>query len=297
MAALVPELVNIASDPAVTTTQLLRRTLVAANRLGVPEIVDWLNAELNGYSKDVPSYRVIRGQLMAHHPYNGLIPYRINDDQFMRLVTEHHEVQSIPEIERILQEGREDTLVRYFSPKQEKGMMDRMPFPMRPQIVFGHSQVSGIVEKVRNRILEWALELEGRGVLGEGLTFTQQEKQIVQEQHIHISGVNASQIQIGSNGANQHQANHGVANTAALKSVADALAAALEQSKASGEVADELRAEIATLKAQAASPKPKWEIVKASAKSVKAIVEGAAGSVFGELAKPHVQVLLGMLPS
>jgi hypothetical protein len=168
---------------------------------------------------------------------------------------------------------------------------------MRPQVVFGHSQVSGIVEKVRNRILDWALELEGRGILGEGLTFTQQEKQIVQEQHIHISGVSDSQIQISSDNSNQHQANHRVGDAPALSSVADALAAVLKQSKAAGAMADELRAEIATLKAQAASPRPKWQIVKASAASVKAIVEGAAGSVLGELAKPHVQKLLALLPS
>jgi hypothetical protein len=115
--------------------------------------------------------------------------------------------------------------------------------------------------------------------------------------HSHFGDVSGSQIQIGSNSSSQHQANHTTNDTSALKGVADALIAALEQSKASGDVADELRAELATLRAQAASPKPKWEIVKASAKAVKAIVEGAAGNVLGELAKPHVQTLLGLLPS
>lgn len=61
-----------------------------------------------------------------------------------------------------------------------------------------------------------------------------------------------------------------------------------------GDAADELRAELATLKAQAASPKPKWEIIKATARTIKTVAEGAAGNILGELAKPHVQTLLAL---
>ncbi|MGZ5198880.1 MAG: AbiTii domain-containing protein [Telluria sp.] len=297
MTALVPELVNMASDPAVTTTDLLRRALVVTSRLNVPELVTWVKSELNGYDSDIPDYRVIYGQLMAENPYHGLIPFRITDDSIMEMICAHQECQSIPELERVLAKTSTGYLLRGFPPSQEQILMSTMSYPMRPQLKFVHSQINGIIEKVRNRILEWALDLEARGVIGEGMTFTQRERQMVQEQHIHISGVTGSQIQIGSNSSNQHQANRTEGDTTALKAVADALAIALEKSKTTGEEADELRAEIATLKAQAASPKPKWEIVKASTKSVKAIVEGAAGSVLGELAKPHVQALLGLLPS
>lgn len=296
MTALVPELANMASDPNVATTDLLRRALVAATRLNVPETAAWIKSELDGYDEDVPSYRVIYGELVVHHPYQGLTPYRIKSEELMDMITEHKERQSIPELERVLSKNESNFFTRGFPSQQENLLMQGMPFAMRPQLKFASSQIKGIVERTRNRILEWALELEGRGILGEGMTFTQQEKQIVQEQHIHISGVSDSQIQIGSNSSNQHQANHRAGDSAALKSVADALAAALDQSKASGDAADELRAEIATLKAQASSPRPKWEVVKASARCVKTIVEGAAGNVLGELAKPHVIALMALLP-
>lgn len=299
MTALVPELVNMASDSTVATTDLLRRALVAANRLNLPEISKWVKSELNGYDEDIPNYRTIYGYLMAEHPYNGLIPYLIPDSKALDTITRHQEVQSIPELERILQGAKNGLFVRYFSPEKEAFLMKGMTFKMRPQLQFSPAQIKGIVEKVRNRILEWALELEGSGILGEGLAFTQKEKQMVQELHYHnhFNNVNDSLIQVASNGSTQHQANHLVGNKDALKVVADALAKAVDRSELSNDVVDELRAEIATLKAQAASPKPKWEIVKASAKSVKAIVEGAAGSVLGELAKPHIQALLALLPS
>jgi hypothetical protein len=298
MTALVPELVNMASDPSVTTTQILRRALVVAHRLAVPEIVSWLNCELNGYEVNVPNYRMLRGQLMAHNPYHGLIPFLMKDNESMEAITQHHENQSIPELERISKTDNDHgILVRFFRPSLEQKLMKGMSFPMRPQLQFTYVQIEGIIEKVRNRILEWALDLEIRGILGEGMTFTQQERKMGQEQHYHFGDVSSSQIQIGSNSSNQHQVIDTGGDATALRSVAEALTAALNQSKASGDLADELRAEIATLQAQASSPKPKWEIVKASARSVKAIVEGAAGSVLGELAKPQMLALMAILPS
>lgn len=298
MTALVPELVNMASDPNVTTTDLLRRTLVVASRLNVPDLVLWVKSELNGYECDVPDYRVIYGQLMAVNPYHGLIPFQIDNNKFMELICKHYEFQSIPEIERSLGGASSSGyMVRNFPPDQQSMLMNLMSVAMQPKLRFTLSQVSGIIEKVRNRILEWSLDLEVRGIVGDGMTFTQREKQMVQEQHYHFGDVTGSQIQIGSDSSSQHQQNQTTGDSIALKAVTDALAVALEQSKATGDTANELRAEIATLRAQATSPKPKWEIVKASAKSVKSIVEGAAGSMLGELAKPHVLALMGLMPS
>lgn len=297
MTALVPELVNMASDPAVSTTDLLRKTLVAASRLNVPELVTWVKSELNGYESDVPNYRIIYGELVVVNPYHGLIPFQITSDEIMEMICTHYEFQSIPEIERSLSKLSTGYLVRNFLPEQQRILMDTMQYAMQPQLKFTMAQVSGIIEKVRNHILEWALDLEARGVLGEGMTFTQREKHTVQEQHYHFGDVTGSQIQIGSNSSSQHQANRTAGDIDRLRSVVEAFSASIQQSGVSGALVDELRAELATLRAQAASPKPKWEIVKVTAQSVKAIVEGAAGSVLGELAKPHVQALLGLLPS
>lgn len=292
MSALVPELVNMASDPAVSTAELLRRALVAARRLDAPELVDWISAELNGYKdREIPDYRIIRGQIMVMNPVRGLIPFRVRNAEAFELLTQHPEMQSIPELEELARSDGE--LGRYFPPVVEQRIMQAMQLPMRPQLCFSAVQVKGIVEKVRTRILEWALDLEGRGVLGEGMTFTRQEKQTVQQQHYHFGNVSASQIQISSNGSTQTQANT-TKNTDldALRGLIQALGAALDRGTVLGDAADELRAELATLKAQAASPKPKWEIIKATARSIKTVTEGAAGNILGELAKPHVQTLL-----
>lgn len=292
MSALVPELVNMASDPGVSTTDLLRRALVVARRLAVPELVEWITSELNGYAGEVPDYRKISGQLCAEDPYRGTVPFIVPPDlaEAARRFRLH---QSVPELIQLAQTG--PTLVRYFRDDVQRTLMQMMDegsgFSSRPLIKFSSVQVTGVIERVRSRVLDWALDLEGRGIIGEGMSFTPQEKQAVQEQHYHISNVSGSQIQISSNGSTQTQANTGT-DIEALKGLVQALGAALADAK--GDTADELRADLATLKAQADSPKPKWEIIKATARSIKTVAEGAAGNILASLAQPHMAILMAL---
>ena len=294
MPALVPELVNMASDPAVSASDLLRRALVVARRLDVPDLVDWITSELDGYrEKPVPDYRRIKGRPQVFNPYHGYQPLILPTAEWADAISTANVGQSVPELEQLAQSK---TGIRMnFSARLEHQLMEGMDVPLTPSLGLATVQIHGIVEKVRSRILKWALDLEGRGVLGEGMTFTQKEKQTVQEQHYHFGNVSGSQIQISSSGSTQTQANTTTASDLdALRGLITALGAALDPGSVRGDAADELRAELATLKAQAASPKPKWEIIKATARSIKAIAEGATGNILGELAKPHIATLLAL---
>lgn len=290
MPALVPELVNMASDPAVSTADLLRRALVVARRLAVPDLVEWLSQEMNGYEdrESIPEYRTMWGQLQVLEPVTGAhIPFLIQNAEKDELVRCHREGQPISVLESIA--VGEGEIVKFFPTTIEQKLMDSMRVRMRPRLVFSDAQVRGIVDGARNKILEWALDLEGRGIVGEGMSFTPQEKQAVQAQHYHISNVSGSQIQIGSSGSTQTQANTKGTDIDALKGLIQALGAVLEPVQ--GEVADQLRAALAALKAMAESPKPKWEIIKATAHSIKTVAEGAAGNILASLAQPHIATL------
>ena len=46
MPALVPELVNAAMEPSTSPSDLLRRALVVARRLGVSELTDWISCRI-----------------------------------------------------------------------------------------------------------------------------------------------------------------------------------------------------------------------------------------------------------
>jgi len=288
MPALVPELVNMASDPAVSTADLLRRALVVARRLAVAELIDWINSELTGYRLiEVPEYRQLRGQLVAENPYRGYIPL-FAPPEMAEWLQAFSVRQSVPELIHLL--GGETSIATHFPAELEQRLMSKMEVAMRPALRFSKVQIEGIVETVRSRILDWALDLEGRQIIGEGMSFTPMEKRAVKEQHFHISNVSGSQIQIDSAGATQMQANTTGNDLEALKGLISALSDVLAHT--TSDAADELRAELATLKAQAASPKPKWEIIKATARSIKTVAEGAAGNILGELAKPHLAALI-----
>ena len=200
--------------------------------------------------------------------------------------------QSVPELMQLAQSTT--GIYSHFPANIEHTLMQMMReangVTMRPALRFSTVQVQGVIEKVRSRVLEWALDLEAKGVLGEGMTFTQQEKQTVQ-QHYHFGDVSGSQIQIGSNSSNQTQTQTG-GDTAALSALIELLRDAIQQRRIEAVVRDELQAELATLQAQAASPKPKWAIIKATAGSIKSVLENGTGGVLAAQALPYLTALL-----
>jgi hypothetical protein len=284
----------MASDPAVSVSDLLRRALVVAIRLDVPELVDWITAELEGYqTRAVPDYRSIKGRPQVFNPYHGYQPLILPTLEWDELCSTANVGQSIPELEQL---SKSKTGVHMnFDAELERHLRGSMDIPLTPSLGIETVQVHGIVEKVRSRILKWALELETRGVIGQGMTFTQQEKQLVQPQHFHFGNVAGSQIQIGTSQSTQSQESATqLLDVDALRGLIDALNKAVSLASIQGAAADELRAELATLAAQAASPKPKREIIRATVRSIKTVAEGAAGNILGELAKPHMATLLAL---
>lgn len=280
----------MASTPAVSTADLLRRALVVARRLAVPELVDWINSELNGYTGEVPDYRELRGQLKVMNPINGPIPLTMPSAAATERFSRAEIRQGVPELVELAKSTT--GIYASFTPHIEHDLMNCMAMPMRPVISLSTVQMHGILEKVRSRILDWALDLEGRQIIGEGMSFTPQEKQAVQQQHYHFGDVSGSQIQIGSHDSTQTQANPTGIDLEALKGLINALGTSLELEQ--GDIAEELRAELATLRAQAASPKPKWEIIKATARHIKTVAEGTASNILAGLAQPHVATLLAL---
>jgi hypothetical protein len=70
---------------------------------------------------------------------------------------------------------------------------------IQPFRMFSKPQVSAVFDAVRNRILDWTLNLEAEGILGEGMTFTPQEKdRAAAMTSINIGSVENFQGVIGS---------------------------------------------------------------------------------------------------
>ncbi|MFG0250274.1 MAG: hypothetical protein ACF8OB_15425, partial [Phycisphaeraceae bacterium JB051] len=140
---------------------------------------------------DVPAYRTVTGEVKAYNPYRGWIPLMIEHqdmaDKFNRRVL----TQDIGSMEDLVRDGQNHTLDVPFSSEIENFLMSGMEFRMRPSLKVGSSQVVGILQAVRNSVLNWSLELEEKGVLGEGMSFTSEEKRVAQT----LSTINISSFQ------------------------------------------------------------------------------------------------------
>jgi hypothetical protein len=55
-------------------------------------------------------------------------------------------------------------------------------------------QITAIPEKVKDKVLDWALELEAKGILGENHTFSKEEKAIAHNTTFNISHSHVEQL-------------------------------------------------------------------------------------------------------
>jgi AbiTii len=178
---IVLQLQEIASGSDHGVADLLRKALVVASKLQLPEFKDWILNELNGYTEPsaLPDYRSIRGDLRAQNPYQGLIPFIINNLEIRKTVNLIRIRESITSIEQLVTTQPGGEICYYFAPEQEAALMKMQgAYPLRPLRVVGPNQLLAIIQAVRTRILEWALSLEAEGILGDGLSFSETERKI-----------------------------------------------------------------------------------------------------------------------
>ena len=190
MSSLVLELQRDAYSSVVSTSDLLRKAFVVTKKLGLTDFEKWISLELNGYLEtdiELPQYRVMNGILKAHNPYHGWVDFHIDNSDIAEVASKRGLAQPIGEIENILETQKDDPMcIVYFAPQAVSLLMSIMSTPLTPALQVPKSQIHKITQVVRNIVLEWALKLESDGVLGEGLTFSVEEKQLASSHTYNI---------------------------------------------------------------------------------------------------------------
>lgn len=191
MKSLVLELQAKAVDRDTTVTDLLRMAKMVAVKLELQEFEQWVNSELNGYSETpIPKYRVVRGQMKAVNPVRGLIPVQFPDDDLAKSASERHLMQRISEIEALAAQGNGSLMMPL--PDEMQGLLQKLfRQDMEFKLTFQPIVLVGVVDAVRNVILDWSLTLEKNGILGEGMSFSKQDKDKAHEQSVsyHIGSI------------------------------------------------------------------------------------------------------------
>lgn len=154
-------------------SELLKKAYVVARKLKIDSSEKWLSLELNGYdgvdNKDLPKYRLLRPKIVAFNPYRGYIPVVFPDDIDIPMRN------SLVSIESLLNSSNNGRFYSQVTYKLQKILMKTFNSDFQFSFEYTASELKTIIETVRNLILEWSLKLEENGIIGDDLSFSDDE--------------------------------------------------------------------------------------------------------------------------
>lgn len=210
-------LVNELQESAIKDDVLtvLRKTKRLASKLGLSDIVNWLKFEQNGYpdNDSVPSYRRVNSTVACN--INDYIP--IGFGMIVRGVVDlpsgdldlniplRDSINVILSVIQLVYDGNEHciSIEKEFEYslrqlyKFDPSVSQQVSLLLRPN----RSQVEAIPNLIKDKVLDWACNLESAGILGEGLTFSTQDKEAAHNITLNIE--NSKIDQLNNLGTNQ----------------------------------------------------------------------------------------------
>ncbi|WP_117144351.1 hypothetical protein [Pseudomonas coronafaciens] len=194
-------------DRTIHITDLLRKALLVSRKLKITDIEEWLSDELNGYQgKQVPSYRTVRGELKGFNPYHGWIPMMLGDD-INEMITAMPIFDSVSQIIDLVERTETGSVTMKYPQEMSMTIMRMIGKDIEPVLHLPVHQLVRIVDVTKTKIMDFALDLEARGILGEGIRFSKAEEQLAQSityHTINIQRMDNSQIQQASDGSYQY---------------------------------------------------------------------------------------------
>ena len=157
---------------------LLRKAFLIARKLKLSDFENWISKELNGYSHEDnhPSYRKFTGQLKAWNPINGWIPVIISSKEVYNEICIQYLSNPISNLASFLKENSKLHFPFNDNVNTMLSSMTNSPLLTKYALYVGNNIIDTIIESVKTKVLEWALLLEENNILGNGLTFTNEEK-------------------------------------------------------------------------------------------------------------------------
>ena len=278
---IVQELLQQALDPGLRIGDLLRKTRVVARKLGIEDMAKWVEWEQRGYvdTDDVPDYRQVVGELKAQNPWNGTWMPCILDSETMRKLTRSPCGQPAEEIEdMVARSSPGGTFMMQFDHETRVILSKAFDWEIAPSLHIPISTMHQIVSAVRDRVVEWTMNLDEMGVRGEGMTFTTEERELATTVTFNIGEMHGSQIQQGSSGSSQNITTNLLEANKAAEAVLQALPQlGLDQN---GQMA--LRKAITELQREVNTESPDQSRLRSAAASATEILKSSAGSVLAQ---------------
>lgn len=281
----------------ISVSSLLRTAKVVSTKLDLQDALVWIDRELNGYMdltfEELPPYRRLKGDLKGYNPYHGWQAIQFENPEHAHLFSQAPIGISIGAIEEDLKGGREGNFTFVISPEKKAHLFKSLDYPTDVQLQLGYGAVYNIVDAVRNLVLNWSLELEKAGILGEDMAFSVDERReaapISQQffaQNIGVVGNVSDQAQVSS----QQTAAIDVAlDIAQVKEFASQVQTAIPL--VPDDVREGLKLTVADLDDELAQDAPNQSRLRELLDSVRLVCEGATGN----LAAQGILALLGKI--
>jgi len=274
----------------VDVVAVLRKCKILARRLHSDQFAQWVDWELNGYSKDadVPEYRTVHP---VHYASFSNGHWSVQQQPISTLLLDkewRHLFEPFPYRAGI-------TAVQALAATDGGGMLDRneLRFLLKNKVVdlpchqfwsqISDVELKQIVSAVTNRLLDFVMDIEaenpdaGEAPASEIPVPPETVQQLVQN-HFHGPVGNIAQ---NSSGFSQTAA----LDVGAVRAVVCDVRAELAAVQLEPEARASAEAQLATIEAQIASPTPNEGIVREAGRSLRTILEGA---VAGAIVQPGV---------
>lgn len=295
-------------DNKMPITSALMKAKLACSKLGLAEFGAWVDNELNGYMDKVvtelPEYRKLHGTSEAYSPFQGWQPIIFATSKVETACSFAPVGMTISAIEASLRDTKSDGWFEFPYPT---GLANKM----RKAMSWGDASlrlripvpaVTNIVHAVRNILLEWTIKMEKEGVLGEGLAFSQSDREksaSATAQTIntfHINNVGAL-VQTAENSVVQGGVDSTFKLIGGVRDLLTQLDRALPGSDLPDNVQETANETLAELRAATNDPAPDIGRVRRGLGSLKRIMEEATGHLVASGAVAVIGKLLENSPS
>jgi len=289
--SIIQQLQHEALNSEISVSDLLRKAKVIAVKLDLKEFLGWIEKELNGYEEvktqeELPVYRILVGQTKAWNPFHGWLPIFFEDLKIANLLSKRGVGQPIGELDGIAKSKLEGPLFIDFSQENKRQIIKAIGHTTDVKFMVSKNAVVGILDAVRNIILDWSLKLEKEGILGKELSFSQEECEKVHKSPItyNIGRIEKFAGTIGSISGNAkvniHQVN--AESKEELQNLIDQIKKYAPQIGLENGVQKDIEDNLIELDAEIKLEKPRESRVKNLLSSIKTILKGATGNVVAQ---------------
>lgn len=288
MPSLVEELQRDALNPKARVSDLLRKAKTIAVKLDLPELEKWVENELHGYpSGDLPSYRVVVGQVKGLNPFHGWQPVQFNNTKTEETFSKRRVYDTAAEMESLAAAGGGAREIMFPLSAEAKHLLRSVTgFDFEFAIVAPASTIVGILDAVRNALLDWSLKLEKLGVRGEGMSFSDDERKRAHETqavyNIGTIGTFTGNMGSGSGNFSVEGNTVNVTSKAAIESLVRKIRDNESQLGLEPESTRELHQALDGLQSEIKTTQPSAKRIDGFLASIRGIAEKAAGSLVAQ---------------